>query len=213
MIYLPAFFDESRPEVLQQLINERPLGTLVTLGAAGLSANHIPFEYDSVPSRWGTLRGHVARANPVWHEFSKEIDALVIFHGPSSYISPSWYPTKATTGEVVPTYNYAVVHAYGPLRIIDDPIWLRRLVSGLTSRFEAKMAAPWQISDAPESFIEKQLQAIVGIEMVVSKLVGKWKVSQNRPAIDRAGVVSELSEAPDADGLAIAEMVRERGKN
>jgi transcriptional regulator len=212
MMYVPTHFDESRPEILQQLIDARPLGTLITLGAAGLNANHIPFEYEADPGGLGTLRGHVARANPVWRDHSKAIDALVIFHGPSSYISPSWYPTKATTGEVVPTYNYTVVHAYGPLRIIDDPTWLRRLVSQLTFRFEANVDQPWKISDAPESFIAKQLQAIVGIEIAVSKLLGKWKVSQNRPAVDRASVATELSKSSDADSSAIAEMIREWSK-
>ena len=211
-MFVPQPFDESRHEILQQLIDVRPLGTLVTLGSAGLSANHIPFEYDTDPGPWGTLRGHVACANPVWRDYDSKLEALVIFHGPSSYISPSWYPTKATTGEVVPTYNYVVVHAYGPLRIVDDPAWLRRLVSRLTSRFEAKRVQPWKIGDAPESFIGKQLHAIVGIEITLSKLVGKWKVSQNRPAVDRAGVVTELSKSSDADGLAIAELVRERNK-
>lgn len=134
---------------------------------------------------------------------------LAIFHGPEAYISPSWYPTKNTTGEVVPTYNYVVVHASGPLRIIDDVAWLRALVGRLTARFEAAQAQPWRVSDAPEPFIEKQLQAIVGIEIPLTKLIGKWKASQNRSEIDRAGVVAALSQAPDADGLAMAELVRE----
>jgi transcriptional regulator len=211
-MYLPAHFNEQRIEVLQQLIRVRPLGTLITLGSAGIEANHIPFELAPEPGPSGMLRGHVARANPVWRDYAKEIDALVIFHGPATYVSPAWYPTKNTTGEVVPTYNYVVVHAYGHLRIIDDVAWLRGLVSRLTERFEATRAEPWRVTDAPDSFIEKQLQAIVGIEIPIAKLIGKWKASQNRPEIDRAGVVAELSKATDADSLAMADLVRERSK-
>ncbi len=134
-MYVPAPFNEQRIEVLRQLIHARPLGTLITLSSTGLNANHIPFEHAPEPGSSGILRGHVARANPVWRDYAKEIDALVIFHGPATYVSPAWYPTKITTGEVVPTYNYVVVHAYGPLRIIDDAAWLRGLVSRLPGRF------------------------------------------------------------------------------
>jgi len=211
-MYLPGHFAETHVEILHQLICERPLATMVTLGSNGLNANHIPFELAAEPAPMGTLRAHVARANPVWRDFSQSVEALAIFQGPQAYVSPSWYPTKQSTGEVVPTYNYVVVHAYGPLRIVDDVAWLRGLVSRLTERFEAPQAQPWRVTDAPESFIEKQLQAIVGIEIAVTKLFGKWKVSQNRPEIDREGVVSELSKTTDADSLAIAGLVRERSK-
>jgi len=206
-MYLPPHFEETRTEVLHQLIRERPL---VTLGDDGLSANHIPFELDSAPAPFGTLRGHVARANPVWRNYSQYTESLIIFHGPQVYISPSWYETKKQSGEVVPTYNYAVVHAYGSLRIIDDRAWLRGLVTRLTDRFESTSVAPWRVSDAPQEFIDNQLGAIVGIEIVLSKLTGKWKVSQNRPAQDRAGVVDALSVSSDADSLAMARLVKER---
>jgi len=185
---------------------------MVTLGSTGLNANHLPFELAPEPAPLGTLCGHVARANPVWRDFSPEIDTLVIFHGPSTYVSPSWYRTKQTTGEVVPTYNYTAVHAYGRLKIIDDPEWLRGLVNRLTERFEAARSDPWKVTDAPKAFIEKQLQAIVGIEITISQLLGKWKASQNRPVADREGVVKGLSESNDADSLALAELVRERSK-
>ncbi|HWH78658.1 MAG TPA: FMN-binding negative transcriptional regulator [Candidatus Binatus sp.] len=211
-MYVPAHFSEQRSEVLQQLIRERPLGTLITLGSTGLNANHLPFELAPESGPSGMLRGHVARANPVWRDYDKAIDALVIFQGPSTYVSPAWYPTKNSTGEVVPTYNYITVHAYGPLHIVDDSTWLRGLVSRLTDRFEANRSQPWQIGDAPESFINQQLQAIVGIEIPIAKLVGKWKLSQNRPEVDRIGVVTELGKAVDADSLAIAELVRQRSK-
>lgn len=211
-MYLPGHFEESRIDILHQLIRGRPLATIVTLGSTGLNANHIPFELSAEPAPLGTLRGHVARANPLWRDFSENIDALIIFHGPQAYVSPSWYPTKQATGEVVPTYNYIVVHAYGRLQIIDDPRWLRGLVTRLTEGFEAARAEPWQVTDAPDGFIENQLRAIVGIEIVISKLLGKWKASQNRPVVDREGVVQGLSESNDADSLALAELVRERSK-
>ena len=211
-MYLPEHFEETRVEVLHQLIRARPLAAIVTLGSAGLSANHIPFELSAEPAPLGSLRGHVARANPLWRDFSNDVDALIIFHGPQAYVSPSWYPTKQATGEVVPTYNYTVVHAYGRVQIVDDPRWLRGLVSRLTERLEAARAEPWHVTDAPDEFIEKQLRAIVGIEIVISKLLGKWKASQNRPVVDREGVVKGLSESNDADSLALAELVRERSK-
>ena len=211
-MYLPGHFEETRIDTLHQLIRARPLATIVTLGSAGLNANHIPFELSAEPAPLGTLRGHVARANPLWRDFSENIDALIIFHGPQAYVSPSWYPTKQATGEVVPTYNYIVVHAYGRLEIIDDPRWLGGLVTRLTERFEAARAEPWHVTDAPDGFIENQLRGIVGIEIVISKLLGKWKASQNRPVVDREGVVKGLSESNDADSLALAELVRERSK-
>ena len=212
-MYLPSYFEETRVEVLHQLMRERPLATLVTLGAAGLNANHLPFELDSEPLPNGTLRCHVARANPVWRDYSLGTEALVIFTGPQVYISPSWYETKKQSGEVVLTYNYAVVHAYGALRIIQERAWLRGLVTRLTERFESASAAPWRVSDAPEDFIDKQLGAIVGIEITITRLAGKWKISQNRPALDRAGVVEALSETAGVDSLAIAQMIRERSSS
>jgi transcriptional regulator len=196
-MYTPAHFEETRIEVIHQLIREQPLATVVTLGASGLTANHIPLELDPEPQPFGLLRGHVARANPMWRDFSSDAGALVIFQGPQIYITPSWYETKKETGKVVPTWNYAVAHASGGLRIIEDREWLRRFVTHLTSRFEADRPAPWKVSDAPEEFIEKQLEGIVGIEIPIVKLVGKWKVSQNRPQRDREGVVEGLREMAD----------------
>jgi len=209
-MYLPTHFEETRIEVLHELARQYPLGTLVTLGSQGLTANHIPFELDGAPAPYGTLRGHVARANSVWRDHFSDTEALVIFHGPQVYISPSWYETKTQTGEVVPTYNYAVVHAYGRLQIVEDRAWLRGLVTRLTDRFEGGRPAPWRVTDAPEDFIDKQLGAIVGIEIAISKLFGKWKASQNRPAVDRAGVVEALGAAADADSMAMAQLIKQR---
>lgn len=184
-MYLQPLFKEDRIEVLHRLVRERPLAVLVTLGSGGLNANHIPFELDPEPAPLGTLRGHVARANPLWKDFSAAVEALAVFQGPQTYVSPSWYATKQATGKVVPTWNYAVVHAYGPLTIVEDTAWLRALVEALTNRHEAASADPWRVSDAPEDFVALQLRAIVGIEIPVTRLEGKWKASQNRPAADR----------------------------
>jgi transcriptional regulator len=206
-MYLPSHFVETRAEVLQDLIHAHPLGTLVTSGPNGLEANHVPFEYDPLPAPLGTLRAHVARANPVWREFSREIEPLVVFQGPQTYITPSWYRTKAETGKVVPTFNYIVVHAYGSMRAIEDEAWLRDFVGKLTQRFESPRAQPWSITDAPEDFIAKQLGAIVGIEIQLTRLIGKWKTSQNRPAADRKGVVTGLRDSDDPAARAMADAV------
>src|SRR5712691_7145933 len=208
---MPSHFEETRVEVLHQLIREHSLGVLVTLGSEGLNANHIPFEVEPAPAPFGTLRGHVARSNPVWRDFSGDVQALLVFQGPKAYISPSWYPTKRETGKVVPTYNYIVVHAYGPLRIVEDRAWLRERVERLTNRHEAAKPAPWKITDAAVDYIEKMLGAIVGIEIPVARLVGKWKASQNRPPVDRDGVGRGLSEIADADAATMASLVKESG--
>ncbi|HXA47158.1 MAG TPA: FMN-binding negative transcriptional regulator [Burkholderiaceae bacterium] len=205
-MYQPSHFEEKRTEVLHQLIRDNGLGTFVTLTANGLEANHIPFEIDPEPAPYGTLRAHVARNNPVWREFSKDVDALVVFQGAQVYISPNWYQTKKDDGKVVPTYNYMVVHAYGAVTAIEDAAWLRALVGRLTDRYEAPQAAPWKVADAPDDYVEKMLSAIVGIEIPINKLIGKWKVSQNRPAVDRAGVIAGLQQqgGEDANAMAVA---------
>lgn len=208
-MYMPKHFEETRVPALHELIRAHPLGALVTLTPAGLDANHIPFEVDPEPAPFGTLRGHVARANPVWRE-SRDAQVLVIFQGPSTYISPAWYPTKQESGKVVPTWNYAVVHAHGALRVIDDRAWLRAFVETLTDRHEAGRATPWHVTDAPADYIDSMVGGIVGLEVAVIRLVGKWKVSQNRPAQDRAGVVEGLSREGGEEAAAMAEMVRAR---
>ncbi|MEO7727978.1 MAG: FMN-binding negative transcriptional regulator [Burkholderiales bacterium] len=211
-MYLPSHFAETRTEVLHDLIRAHPLAALVTLDSNGLNANHMPFEIESDPAPFGTLIGHVARANPVWQDFSKEVEALLIFQGAQRYITPSWYVTKQENAKVVPTYNYAVVHACGPLRIIEDRAWLRALVERLTNRYEAAMPQPWKVTDAPDEYIEKMLGAIVGIEIPITRLVGKWKVSQNRTATDREAVVKGLQNSYDADAGVMANLVKEFAK-
>ncbi|MDP3071403.1 MAG: FMN-binding negative transcriptional regulator [Opitutaceae bacterium] len=215
-MYTPAHFAETRPEILHALINAHPLGTLVTLGSAGLDANHIPFEIDPTPTPvapLGTLRAHVARANQVWKDFRADFDSLVIFQGPQAYISPTSYvESKPAHGKVVPTWNYCVVHVHGALRVIDDRNWLRGQVERLVRRHEAAQPKPWHVADAPSDFIEQQLAAIVGIEIPIARLVGKWKVSQNRPGADRAGVAASLAAGPQAESQAMARLVREHGR-
>jgi transcriptional regulator len=208
-MYLPRQFEETRVQVLHELIRSHPLGALVTLTPTGLCANHIPFEVDPEPGPFGTLRGHVARANSVWRDHNPEIEALVCFQGPDTYISPSWYVTKQETGKVVPTWNYAVVHVHGNLRVIEDRLWLRGLVDRLTDRHEADNKTAWQISDAPADFLDKQLAAIVGLEIPITRLVGKWKVSQNRPQRDRAAVAAALDEHRGEAAAGIASLVRQ----
>ena len=209
-MYLPKHFEETRIEVLHELIRARPLGALVALTASGLEANHIPFEIDPQPQPYGTLRGHVARANPIWREHSRDVEALVIFQGAGAYISPAWYPSKPESGKVVPTWNYVVVHARGALQAIDDKAWLRAFVGRLTSRHEASFPEPWKITDAPPDYLEQMLGAIVGIEMRLTSLTGKWKVSQNRSAEDRQGVVSGLLQQSGETAAAMAALVHSK---
>ena len=212
-MYIPSHFAEERLEVLHQLIHAHPLGTLVTLDADGLNANHIPFEIaaPTADAPHGILCAHIARNNPLWKTASKEVEALVVFQGAQHYISPGWYEEKKISGKVVPTYNYATVHAHGPLRIIDDPVWLHALLQRLTTRHEAIQQAPWQVGDAPADYIEKMLSAIIGIQIPITRLAGKWKVSQNRSEADRLKVVQGLRELnsahPDTDTAGMAKLV------
>ncbi|MFC7514670.1 FMN-binding negative transcriptional regulator [Herbaspirillum sp. GCM10030257] len=205
-MYIPSKFEETRTEVMHQLMHDHPLGTLVTLGGNGLNANHLPFEIAS-DGPLGTLRAHVARSNPVWRDTSAATESLVVFQGPRAYISPSFYPTKLEDSRVVPTYNYMVVHAYGTLRVIDDPAWIRAQLERLTQAHEADRAVSWQVSDAPADFIAKLLPALVGIEISITRLLGKWKVSQNQPEINRAGVEAGLRAEKTGDATAMAEAV------
>lgn len=196
-MHRPSLFREDRLDVLHGLIRTHPLAQLVTAGGGGLDANPLPMLVDPEASPNGTLRGHLARGNGQVAALREGGQALVIFQGPQAYISPSWYPSKAEHGKVVPTWNYVAVHAWGRPRIIDDPAWLRRLVGDLTDRHEHGREAPWSVADAPEDFIVAQLKAIVGIEIPIDRIEGKWKVSQNRAEPDRRGVVERLRAAGD----------------
>ena len=206
-MYVPQHHEESDPSVLHALIQAHPLGTWVTPGEDGLIADHVPFLLDAARGAHGTLVAHVARANPVWRSFSASVESLVVFQGAQAYITPSWYPSKHAHGKAVPTWNYAVVHAHGLPRAIDDRDWLLRHVTRLSAVHEAGQALPWQVSDAPPDFTERLLQSIVGIEIPIARLVGKWKVSQNRPEPDKLGVVAGLLARDDAQSRAMADLV------
>jgi transcriptional regulator len=199
-MYSPKHFEQTDPAALAALMRDYPLAMLVHQGPDGLAADHIPLEFDA-DSR--TLRGHVARANPLWRQAAGQ-PVLAVFRGPEAYVSPSWYPSKAEHHKVVPTWNYAVVHAHGPLTAVEDAPWLHALVSRLTSHHESPQARPWAVTDAPEDYVQQMLRAIVGIEIRVERLVGKWKLSQNRPAADRDGVAGALADQPMADWIRAA---------
>jgi transcriptional regulator len=201
-------FREGRIEVLHALVQTHPLATLVVLTEQGLEGNHLPLLIDPEPAPFGTLRGHVARSNPLWRTIKPESEVLAVFQGPQGYITPSWYPSKADHGKVVPTWNYAVVHAHGPLIIHDDVEWLRQLVTRLTVSQESPRDKPWQVTDAPPDYVDTMLKAIVGIEIPVRRLQGKWKMSQNRLPQDRDGVMQSLQAQNDAASLAMLEKMR-----
>lgn len=201
-MYLPKHFAVSDPARLHDLMRAFPLATIVTHGPDGLEANHVPLLLDTEAGPHGTLRGHVARANPLARQ-TVDSEILVIFQGDECYISPSGYATKAEHGKVVPTWNYCAVHAYGRLQLVDDADWLLAQLTALTVEHEAGLAKPWAVADAPADYIEKMLGAIVGIEIVIERLIGKWKVSQNQPAVNQASLVEAL------DGQPMAELIRE----
>ncbi|MGC3980135.1 MAG: FMN-binding negative transcriptional regulator [Steroidobacteraceae bacterium] len=191
-MYIPKHYEETDLAVLHSLARAHPLGTWATQGEGELIVNHVPFILDSSRGANGTLMGHVARANGVWQSFSKTVESVVVFQGAESYITPSWYPSKHAHGKAVPTWNYAVVHAHGLPVVIEDKVWLLNHLNQLTDQHESEQALPWKVSDAPTDYIEKMVAAIVGIEIPITKLVGKWKVSQNRQEPDKLGVVAGL---------------------
>lgn len=206
-MYIPSQFEQPDIQVMHELIRARPLATLITLGSNGINANHIPFHLSRTPEPFGVLRGHVARSNPIWSDLESDIEVLAIFHGPDAYISPSWYATKQETGKVVPTWNYTVVHAYGSLHIIDDASWVRTQLEALTNHNEAVFPEPWAVSDAPEDFTENLIEAVVGIEMVITRLSGKWKVSQNQPPENQSSVIQGLSASGQSEAVTMAALV------
>lgn len=209
-MYQPAKFVESRPEVLHELIRAHPLGLLITQGPGGLEANTIPFLFEPGSGPCGQLVGHVARANPLWITTAPEAEVLVVFQGPQAYISPGWYPSKAETGKVVPTWNYVMVQARGRLKAVDNFDAARSIVTRLTRVHEARQAHPWSVEDTPADYLNAMLKAIVCIEIAVDKLEGKWKVSQNHPAANRAGVVAGLHALGDDESMAMARLVDNR---
>jgi transcriptional regulator len=210
-MYQPPHFVETRPDVLHALIRAHPLGLLVSNGMDGPIANPLPFLLDADVGPHGRLRAHLAKANPQWRSISEntEMPVLVIFQGADSYVTPSWYETKRETGKVVPTWNYAVVQVRGRARIVDDKEWLAGQIAELTATHEAPRAEPWQVTDAPAPFIEAQIKGIIGLEIDITEISGKWKVSQNRPVADRVGVANGLEAGGSADEM--AHLVRQFG--
>ena len=211
-MYLPRAFEETRVDIMHDHIRRHPLATLVTLAATGLTANMIPLHLKSDGAGQGVLQGHVARANPLWRDLANE-DVLAVFHGPQHYVSPSWYASKKVDAKVVPTWNYAVVQAAGKFRVIDDARWLRGLLETLTAEHERQFEHPWAVSDAPADYVAERMKGIVGIEITISRLTGKWKVSQNQPADNRAGVVAGLRGMGGEEALAMAALVSDPARD
>ncbi|MGK5076926.1 FMN-binding negative transcriptional regulator [Janthinobacterium sp. HLX7-2] len=212
-MYTPASFREERLDVLHGLVHAHPLGALVRMDADGLCADHLPFEIaaPTPEAPFGILRAHVARANPLWRAAASEDECMVIFQGPHAYITPAWYAEKQRSGKEVPTFNYAVVHAHGPLRAIDDAAWLLGLLERLTTRHEAAQATPWQVADAPADYIGKLLKAIVGIEIPLTRITGKWKLGQNRTLEDQSRMAHGLAaDTQPGAAQALAVMIAAR---
>jgi transcriptional regulator len=202
-MYMPSYFKETRSEALHALMRAYPFATLVTHGDAGLAANHLPFELVG-----DHLHGHVARGNELARADGAEV--LVIFRGPEGYVSPNWYPSKHETGREVPTWNYAVIHVHGRLRVVEDHTWLRQLLERLTDRHEAGQPKPWHVSDAPADHIEKSLDGIVGLEISIDRIEGKFKLSQNHPAANRAGVVEGLRQRSGRGDAELADLMAQQ---
>jgi len=201
-MYIPKLNEETRVEVLHGLMAAYPLATLVTVGAKGLIATHLPMVLEG-----GVLKGHIARANTQWREFDPEVEALAIFQGADHYISPNWYPEKEETGEVVPTWAYAVVHVYGRLRLVEDADWMMGMLERLTDIHEAGSAAPWRVSDAPAEYIRGLLKRVIGVELTIGRMEGKWKLDQGESERSRVGVVKGLEAVGTPESLAMKGLV------
>ena len=207
-MHTPKIYDEPDTAVMHALIRARPLATLVTLTDNGLSANHIPcYLFDN--GAQGVLRAHVSRANPIWQDFKQDVAVLAVFTDVDAYISPSWYASKAENHKVVPTWNYGAVHAHGMMRVHDDAVWIRAQMDALTAQQEGVFDAPWAVDDAPQDYINPMIaHALIGIEIVIERLEGKWKVSQDKPERNQASVIAGL----EANGQAeMAQLVKVRG--
>jgi transcriptional regulator len=210
-MYVPEHFRQPDQEQIYSAIQGSPLGILVTADATGINANHLPFELDRSQGEFGSVLCHVARSNTAWQGAdSLPTESLVIFQGPAAYISPTLYASKKETHKVVPTYNYVAVHAYGRIVVHDDPRWLRGLVGRLTQRFETQRDDPWKMGDAPRDYIDEQLSRIVGLEIQISRLEGKWKMSQNRSVADQEGVIAGLGVSVADTERAVAAVMRRR---
>ena len=211
-MYQPPHFQETRQDILHGLVRAHPLGLLISNGAEGPVANAIPFLLDAEIGPKGRLRAHLAKANPQWRLMAENpaSPVLVVFQGADAYVTPSWYETKRETGKVVPTWNYAIVQVRGTVKVIDDSAWIAQQISDLTLSQEGAREAPWAVTDAPPNFIQSQIKGIIGLEIEIAEISGKWKVTQNRPVADRVGVAEGLEKeaagAPD-----MARLVRSWG--
>ncbi|WP_106476039.1 FMN-binding negative transcriptional regulator [Phytohalomonas tamaricis] len=193
-MYCPTPFIEKNADTLQGWIDNYPFASLVSHYADGLTADHLPLMFDPNEGEHGVLRGHIARANPLWKNLSTGVSVMALFHGPQAYVTPSWYPAKREHGRVVPTWNYMVVHVHGRLRFIDDPAWLRRRLAELSDRFEKPRQKPWHLDDAPENFIEGMCRAVIGVEIKITRLEGKRKASQHKPEDERREIHAGLRD-------------------
>ena len=210
-MYVPAHFEESCPDRLHDLITQHPLGILVTQGASGLDANHLPFELETREDSLGVLHTHVARANPVWQDIASGDEVLVVFRAGDAYLSPNWYPSKHEHHRQVPTWNYMVAHAHGRVTVRDDERYLRGLVGRLTKRHEASQPQPWRMGDSPQTFINEMLASIVGLEIGITRLVGKSKLGQNKKRRNVLGAVHALkAQGHDTIADAMLAYVAER---
>jgi len=208
-VYIPKANEETRLPVLHDFLRAHPFATLVTMGNAGMIATHLPLVLEDDGSEFGLLKGHISRANTQWKDINTSIDALAIFAGDHHYITPNWYPSKHQDGKQVPTWNYVVTHCYGPLKFIEDPQWLLAHLETLTTIHEASSPIPWKIADAPPEFIKALLNGIIGLELPVRKIEGKWKLSQNRSQQDRQGVVEGLTQLDTPESLAMSDLVKQ----
>lgn len=210
-MYLPPAFRETRPALLHALIRTRPLATLVSQADGLLDANHLPLQLCATErTPLGILRGHVARANPLARDAATappEPPVLAIFHGPQAYITPNWYPSKAADGRAVPTWNFVVVHAHGRLRYVEDAAWLEAHLSALSAAQEAAFTPSWQLTDAPADYTRRLMAAVVGIEIEITQLVGKFKLSQNQPPANQAGIIAGLQAQATASARCMADWV------
>jgi transcriptional regulator len=204
-MYSPAAFRVDDLAQLHGQIATTPLATLVTAGALGLLASHLPLSLDPAAGERGTLYGHFARANPQWRDLAAGAEALVIFSGPSAYVSPGYYPSKARDPRAVPTWNYVTVHAWGHVEVFDEPARLRQLVGRLSDHHERGQAQPWSLDDAPADYLDGLLRAIVGFALPIERIAGKWKLSQNQPAENHAGVRAALAASPEQNARDVAE--------
>lgn len=208
MMHIPKQFQESRVDILQGFMRDYPLCTLITLSSDGVNANHIPMHVIDTPQPFGALTCHIDKSNRIVDDIHRNGEVLAIFNGPNTYITPSWMPTKKEKGRVVPTWNYAVVHARGNARVIEDKQWLYEQIGAFTNHSETAVHSQWQLSDAPLEFTDKLINGILGLEIIITELTGKWKVSQNEPMVNKRGIVEGLKNSDgQADKAAMASLV------